>query len=62
MIAAAKTGIASINNIEVKKIDQTNKLRVLKYIPSNLKLTIVEIKFIEARIDEVPTRWKLNIK
>jgi hypothetical protein len=56
VIAAASTGIARISNTEVKKIAHTNKFKVLKYIPSTLKLIIVVMKLIEAKIEEVPTK------
>ncbi len=61
MIAAASTGNANIKRKEVIKIDHTNSGRSFINIASHLKKNIVLIKFIDAAIEEAPTKWKLKI-
>jgi hypothetical protein len=61
VIAAAKTGIARISKNDVIKILHTNNGRSFMNIASFLKNRIVQIKFIDAAIDDDPTRWKLKI-
>lgn len=56
MIAAAKTGKAKISKKEVIKIAQTNKGKSFINIASLLKKKIVQIKLIEAAIEEAPTK------
>lgn len=41
--------------------DQTNKGRRCQFIPNNLILTIVVIKLIAPKIDEIPDKCKLKI-
>jgi len=56
VIAAASTGIAKISKKDVTKTDQTYKGRLFIYIDSSLKNKIVQIKLIDAKIEEVPTK------
>ena len=62
VIAAANTGIAKISKKEVTKTDQTYKGKLFINIDSCLKNKIVQMKFIEANIEDTPTKWKLTIK
>lgn len=61
VIAAASTGNANINKNDVTNTDHTYKGKSFINIDSLLKNKIVHIKLIEANIDEIPTKWKLNI-
>jgi hypothetical protein len=56
VIAAANTGIAKINKKEVTNTDQTYNGKLFIYIDSCLKNKMVQIKLIEASIEETPTK------
>jgi hypothetical protein len=61
VIAAASTGRDSNNKIAVIKTDQTNKGNLSKVIPGVHMLTIVVMKFIAPKIEEIPARCRLKI-
>jgi hypothetical protein len=61
VIAPANTGNDNINNIAVINTAHTNKGILWKVIPGVLILTIVVIKFIAPKIDEIPAKCKLKI-
>jgi hypothetical protein len=61
VIAAASTGSANTNRNDVISIAHTNNGKSFKNIASVLKKKMVQIKLIDAAIDEAPTKWKLKI-
>jgi len=60
-MAAARTGMAKINKNDVIKMLHTNNGRSFMNIASFLRNSMVQIKFIDAAIEDDPTRWKLRI-
>lgn len=61
VIAPAKTGRESNNKNAVTKTDQTNRGNRSKDMPGVRILIIVVMKFMEARIEEAPARWREKI-
>jgi hypothetical protein len=61
VIAPAKTGNESSNKNAVINTAQPNNGTLCAVIPGALILTIVTIKLIAPRIEEIPARCKLNI-
>jgi hypothetical protein len=61
VIAPAKTGKDNNNKKAVIKTDQTKSGILYKYIPRDLILKIVVIKFKAPNIDEIPAICKLKI-
>jgi len=58
VIAPASTGRDNKSRNVVTKTDQTKSGSRSKEIPGARILIIVVIKFIEARIEEAPARWR----
>lgn len=61
VIAPARTGRERSSRKVVMKTDQTNKGRRSKEIPGARILITVVMKFIDARIEEAPARWREKI-
>ena len=61
VIPPAKTGMANNNKTVVTKTDQTNNGNLFIVIPGARIFNIVVIKFIDAKIDEIPAKCKLKI-
>lgn len=61
VIAPARTGRDRRSKKAVTKTDQTNRGSRSKDIPGVRMLIIVVIKFMEARIEEAPARWREKI-
>lgn len=61
VIAPAKTGRDNRSRNVVTNTDQTNKGSRSKEIPGARILIIVVIKFMDARMEEAPAKWRENI-
>ena len=61
VIAPANTGSDNNNNTAVINTDQTNKGNLCIVIPGQRMLTMVVMKLIAPKIDDVPPKCKLKI-
>jgi len=61
VIAPAKTGKESKSKNAVMNTAQANKGTLCAVIPGALMLTIVTIKLIAPRIEDIPAKCRLNI-